>query len=227
MIKGVITADIVGSTQIKEDERGALPKLINQLSEEITAIAPLRVEIFRGDSFQVLVEEAEKAPLVAILFRAGLKKSGLLADDRPIDARLSVGIGAVSYLDEKISQSDGEAFVLSGRGFDALEDKQRLKVQTFSSVLNEELKVETAFVDDIVTNWTNLHSETLYEALLTNASQGEMAQKTKTSQQNISKRLEAAKAKLVRMYLDRVETLIVGAEKSREEENQSEKIAKQ
>ena len=63
MMKGVITADVVGSTQIKTEERGELPKLIRELVSEIDDNYPelrLQVEVSRGDSFQVWVEEAEK-----------------------------------------------------------------------------------------------------------------------------------------------------------------------
>ncbi len=215
-MKGVITADVVGSTQIKKEEQGELPKLINDLIREIEqSCSKLQVQITRGDSFQVLVEEAEKAPLVALLLRAGFRKSSLQSGNKQLDVRMSVGIGEVSYLDEQVAQSNGEAFVLSGRGFDKLSKLQRLNVQTSSEAINAELRVETAFVDDIVSNWTPLHSETMYQALLTNASQGELAKKAETSQQNIGKRLDYAKEKLVRMYLERVSFLILSEQNKR------------
>ena len=217
-MKGVITADVVGSTQIKTEERGELPKLIRELVSEIDDHYPglqLRVEVSRGDSFQVWVEKAEKAPLVALLLRAGFRKSALRAGEQQLDVRLSVGIGEVSYCDEKVSQSDGEAFVLSGRGFDRLTKQQRLMVQTSSEAMNEELRVETAFVDDIVSNWKPKHSEIMYQALLTGTTQSELAEKNKSSQQNIGKRLAAAKEKLVRMYLGRVASLIISEQNKR------------
>lgn len=132
-MKGVITADVVGSTQIKTEDRGTLPALIHELIGEIAQCRPelkLQVDIFRGDSFQVWVEKPECAPLVALLLRAGLRMSALRAGEQQLDAR--------------ISQSDGEAFVLSGRGFDQLGKQQRLMVQTPSETANEELRVETA-----------------------------------------------------------------------------------
>lgn len=146
-MKGVITADVVGSTQIKTEDRGTLPALIHELIGEIAQCRPelkLQVDIFRGDSFQVWVEKPECAPLVALLLRAGLRKSALRAGEQQLDARISVGIGDVAYRDATVSQSDGEAFVLSGRGFDQLGKQQRLMVQTPSETANEELRVETA-----------------------------------------------------------------------------------
>ena len=217
-MKGVITADVVGSTQIKIEDRGTLPALLNELIREIAQCRPelkLQVDIFRGDSFQVWVEKPECAPLVALLLRAGLRMSALRAGEQQLDARISVGIGDVAYRDATVSLSDGEAFVLSGRGFDQLGKQQRLMVQTPSETTNEELRVETAFVDDIVSNWSALHSKIMYQALLYETSQGELAEKNGTSQQNVRKRLEKAKVKLIRMYLDRVASLIIAIQNQR------------
>lgn len=217
-MKGVITADVVGSTQIKTEDRGTLPALLRELIREIAQCRPelkLQVDIFRGDSFQVWVEKPECAPLVALLLRAGLRMSALRAGEQQLDARISVGIGDVAYRDATVSQSDGEAFVLSGRGFDQLGKQQRLMVQTPSETTNEELRVETAFVDDIVSNWSALHSKIMYQALLYETSQGELAEKNGTSQQNVRKRLEKAKVKLIRMYLDRVASLIIAIQNQR------------
>ena len=217
-MKGVITADVVGSTQIKIEDRGTLPALLRELIREIAQCRPelkLQVDIFRGDSFQVWVEKPECAPLVALLLRAGLRMSALRAGEQQLDARISVGIGDVAYRDATVSQSDGEAFVLSGRGFDQLGKQQRLMVQTPSETTNEELRVETAFVDDIVSNWSALHSKIMYQALLYETSQGELAEKNGTSQQNVRKRLEKAKVKLIRMYLDRVASLIIAIQNQR------------
>ena len=217
-MKGVITADVVGSTQIKIEDRGTLPALLHELIRKIAQCRPelkLQVDIFRGDSFQVWIEKPECAPLVALLLRAGLRMSALRAGEQQLDARISVGIGDVAYRDARVSQSDGEAFVLSGRGFDQLGKQQRLMVQTPSETANEELRVETAFVDDIVSNWSALHSKIMYQALLREMSQGELAEKNNTSQQNVRKRLEKAKAKLIRMYLDRVASLIIATQNQR------------
>ena len=211
-MKGVITGDVVGSTKI--NDFGKLPKLINDLITEISLYCTkCKVEISRGDSFQVLVEDPKQALLVALLIRAGFKKSSIDLGNKDLDVRLSVGIGEVSYMDEKIGQSNGEAFILSGHGFDNLTKTQRLSVQTFSESINSELKVETAFVDDIVSNWTHLHGEIMYQSLLTDSTQCELAKKLGTSQQNICKRLRCAKEKLVRLYLNRFSSLIIDKEK--------------
>lgn len=207
MLKGIITADIIGSTSIEADARGELPELINQLTDELQEVSQIQVEIFRGDSFQVMVQDVEKTPLVAVLLRAGLRKSELRSKTKILDARMAIGIGKVSYINEKITLSDGEAFILSGREFDEL-GKRKLSILTPSEDVNAELRVETAFLDDVISHWTRQQSECIYNALLTNAKQYQLASDDNTSRQNVGKKLSAAKERLVRMYLDRVSFLI-------------------
>ena len=207
MLKGVITADIIGSTSIDADARGELPELINQLTDELQEVSKIQVEIFRGDSFQVMVQDVEKTPLVAVLLRAGLRKSELRPKTKILDARMAIGIGKVSYINEKITLSDGEAFILSGREFDEL-GKRKLSILTPAEDVNAELRVETAFLDDVISHWTRQQSECIYNALLTNAKQYQLASDDNTSRQNVGKKLSAAKERLVRMYLDRVSFLI-------------------
>lgn len=207
MLKGIITADIIGSTSIAADARGLLPELINQLTDELQEVSQIQVEIFRGDSFQVMVQDVEKTPLVAVLLRAGLRKSELRSKTKILDARMAIGIGKVSYINEKITLSDGEAFILSGREFDEL-GKRKLSILTPSEDVNAELRVETAFLDDVISHWTRQQSECIYNALLTNAKQYQLASDDNTSRQNVGKKLSAAKERLVRMYLDRVSFLI-------------------
>lgn len=207
MLKGIITADIIGSTSIDADVRGELPELINQLTDELQEVSQIQVEIFRGDSFQVMVQDVEKTPLVAVLLRAGLRKSELRSKTKILDARMAIGIGKVSYINEKITLSDGEAFILSGREFDEL-GKRKLSILTPSEDVNAELRVETAFLDDVISHWTRQQSECIYNALLTNAKQYQLASDDNTSRQNVGKKLSAAKERLVRMYLDRVSFLI-------------------
>ena len=120
---------------------------------------------------------------------------------------MAIGIGKVSYINEKITLSDGEAFILSGREFDEL-GKRKLSILTPSEDVNAELRVETAFLDDVISHWTRQQSECIYNALLTNAKQYQLASDDNTSRQNVGKKLSAAKERLVRMYLDRVSFLI-------------------
>lgn len=120
---------------------------------------PANIEMFRGDGFQIIVEEPSSALAIGIALRANTPDSL-----SPWDARISIGIGEVSYESESIVTSDGEAFRLSGREFDTL-GKRRIAICTSHEELNAELKLNTAFADEIITKWTPKQAEVVYVIL--------------------------------------------------------------
>ena len=163
--------------------------------------------MFRGDSFQAVIDSPENAMKIAVLLRAGLKGHTPKECKKPWDARLSIGVGTISYHADNTVLSDGEAFQYSGRELDEM-GKRRLVVKTRWADVNEELLVSGAFADEVVSSWSVPQSQAAYQALLYNISQKEIANKFQKSAQNISKLLGAAKVNLVQMYIDRYHKLI-------------------
>ena len=206
-IKGVITGDIIESSAIQIKYRDFLLKSIREIADELSVIEPLRIEMFRGDSFQAVIDSPENAIKIAVLLRAGLKGHTPKECKKPWDARLSIGVGTISYHADNTVLSDGEAFQYSGRTLDEM-GKRRLVVKTRWADVNEELQVSGAFADEVVSSWSVPQSQAAYQALLYNISQKEIANKFQKSAQNISKLLGAAKVNLVQMYIDRYHKLI-------------------
>lgn len=206
-IKGVITGDIIESSAIQIKYRDFLLKSIREIADELSVIEPLRIEMFRGDSFQAVIDSPENAIKIAVLLRAGLKGHTPKECKKPWDARLSIGVGTISYHADNTVLSDGEAFQYSGRTLDEM-GKRRLVVKTRWADVNEELQVSGAFADEVISSWSVPQSQAAYQALLYNTSQKEIANKFQKSAQNISKLLGAAKVNLVQMYIDRYHKLI-------------------
>lgn len=206
-IKGVITGDIIESSAIQIKYRDFLLKSIREIADELYVIEPLRIEMFRGDSFQAVIDSPENAIKIAVLLRAGLKGHTPKECKKPWDARLSIGVGTISYHADNTVLSDGEAFQYSGRTLDEM-GKRRLVVKTRWADVNEELQVSGAFADEVISSWSVPQSQAAYQALLYNTSQKEIAHKFQKSAQNISKLLGAAKLNLVQMYIDRYHKLI-------------------
>ena len=72
-------------------------------------------EFFRGDAWQLLMQEPRRALRVALVIRAMLRAK------LDVETRISIGVGGVDAVDQtRISLSTGEAFTLSGRALDAL-----------------------------------------------------------------------------------------------------------
>lgn len=128
-IKGVITGDIIKSSAIQIEYRNCLLESIRKVVDELNVIEPLKIEFFRGDSFQMIINNPENAMLIAILLRAGIKSHTPKDCKKAWDARLSLGVGTISYHADNIVLSDGEAFQYSGRELDDI-GKRCLIVKT-------------------------------------------------------------------------------------------------
>ena len=139
----VITGDIIGSRQQKskhwvED----LKKILSPFGE-----MPAQWEIYRGDEFQVEIKNPEEALLTAILIKAHLRavKS---------DARMSIGFGDKTHNAEKISESNGTAFINSGELFETLKkQKVTLALKTGDIVFDERMNLMLRLALTFMDNW--------------------------------------------------------------------------
>ena len=207
-IGAIITADIIDSTALTVLEREVMLKALKDIPEVLQPIVPqLVVEIFRGDSFQILVPETKLAVEVAIGIRAWLRSQKMENANVVLDARLAVGIGSIDFESNSLATSDGEAFRRSGRLLDEM-TRSRLEISTPWEAVNSELKVSTAFADDIISSWTESQSTIVLQSLLTRGSHMEVAGKLGISRQMVTKSLKIAKEELISNYISRFETLI-------------------
>lgn len=206
MIKGVITGDIVDSTLIPIECKPTVIEVLDAVIADFSTSVIVNYEMFRGDSFQVVVDNKDYALSVAIAIRAALR-ANTPEGQEPWDARIAIGLGEVSFQSSSIVTSDGEAFRLSGREFDNL-GKRRLSIVTPWEDVNEELKLSTSFADDIISKWTVKQAEVIYARIFTNVTQKELAEKLNMSIQNISKHLNLAKSNLINSFIERFKELM-------------------
>ena len=207
-IKAVITGDIVRSEQIAIDKRDLLLKVLHDIVEDLQNKSPMKMEMFRGDSFQIVLERPEASMEIATMIRAGLKSCSPVGENEVWDARLSIGIGTINYQSDSIVTSDGEAFKLSGRGLDTM-GKSRLTAKTCWEDVNEELDVLLAFVDDLITGWSVNQAKAVYHSVALGLLQADIATHIEKSQQNVSKTLNSSKESLLERTLKRFEKIII------------------
>lgn len=204
-LNAVITGDLVKSRKIIDAD---IAPVIESLKETFNAINENLLEgkgsfeIYRGDSFQAFVPKPQLALLVAIIIRARLRtyepstsSSGKNKNAKPIlhsytDARVAVGVGTVSYKAEHITESQGEAFVKSGHGFDDMaKNNECLVIKTPWDNTNEEFEVACKLADAIIKKWTASTAEAIYHHLLFGKNQKELAAQFNISQPGVHKRL--------------------------------------
>lgn len=203
----IITGDIVNSTKLSLAERDVMINALKAIPEMLNQISQVSMEIFRGDSFQIQLPDAAMSAKAAIAIRAWLRSQSVISAKSPLDARLAIGIGGADFQSDSLSTSDGEAYRLSGRLLDKMQ-KSRLEIATPWSRINEELKLATAFVDDIVTSWTQNQSKIMLLFLQTSKSHSELAQELVISRQMVDKSLKASKEDLIESYIYRFKQLI-------------------
>ena len=205
---GVLTGDIVGSTKIEGNDRDFLLSLIKSLLLQNADRETGAVDIFRGDSFQLVLSSAASAVKAAISIRSGLMFNTPARFSSLWDARISVGIAFEEYRGQDVGTSDGEAFRLSGRKLDEMK-ASRLAIQTEVESFNNELAVEAGFVDDIVTHWSRnqAHVAHMY-CRPTIPPTKEIAKNLNVSNQRINQLYHSAKVPLLLPFFSRFENMI-------------------
>lgn len=142
----IITGDIVKSRSIKNPDvwLSTLKLALNQIESDTS-----KWEIYRGDSFQIEVEDIKESFKIALYIKA------CIMTIKGLDVRLAIGIGTKNFKGPKITESNGEAFQFSGDTFETLKkDKINLKIKTRDDQLNKELNLYFKLALIVMDNWT-------------------------------------------------------------------------
>jgi hypothetical protein len=224
----VINGDMIGSTLLKHDRKAfylaEMKKLFDELKKKKKHLGVVRsFEVYRGDSFQGALDQPEKALRVVLLLRSYLRmittKYGVSAKkSAPIhrtsftavtDLRIAVGIGKISSLENRLLESDGEAFHRSGKLIDAIKKSgQNIAIETPSADQNKQLDVFCALLDAIIARWSSLQAEVVY-LRLNGFNQTQIAETLKTSASAINQRLKTANWNAVEKLLALFETTMI------------------
>ena len=172
----IITGDIIKSRNIEAKHwMPKLKKVLNSFGTE-----PKTWEIYRGDSFQIEIKP-EDALHAAILINAAIKQF------KPLDVRLAIGIGEKTYHAEKITESNGSAFIYSGQSFENLK-KQTLAIKTEWKEFDKTINLMFDLASLTMDNWSPTSSLIIKTALEAKpeSNQQELAALLNKKQSNIS-----------------------------------------
>ncbi len=184
----VITGDIVDFTQLSPEARRMLIGETENLIQSWVN-KPVDAQVFRGDSFQLLLENAGEALVRGMQLICWFKKSEV--QHKGLNVRLSIGIGEISYRGNTVLDSDGEAFHQSGRNFDKMGEHDLLIITTPDKELNQQFSIIFMFINLIMRSWSSSQAEALFN-LLEHKTQTEIAAKLGVSQSAINKRLKSS-----------------------------------
>jgi len=189
----VITGDIIGSRQ--QNSKHWVEDLKTILSR--FGATPSQWEVYRGDEFQIEIKNPEEALFSAILIKAHLKAIKL-------DARMSIGFGDKTHNAEKISESNGSAFIHSGELFETLKkQKVTLAMRTGDMFFDEKINLMIQLALTFMDHWLAQQAE-FVAAAIENPTllQEELGQKLGINQAAVSRRQKRAQFDLV-LQLDR------------------------
>lgn len=178
-MRAVLTGDIINSRSSPASEwQRILKRILRQYGKE-----PHQWELFRGDSFQLVLAPAN-ALLAAIHIKAGIKQ---LAN---LDVRIAIGIGTQDTKSPRITEATGSAFIRSGECFDQLK-KQTLAISSPDEEWDENMNMVIIMATLVMDNWSsNVASVILKSIENPGMNQQEISVKMKKSQSTISEALK-------------------------------------
>ena len=177
----ILTGDIINSTEHNASKwLPVLKEALDQYGKE-----PIAWEIYRGDSFQ-LETIPEQALEACIYIKACIKQL------RNLDVRIAIGLGEKTYTSKKITESNGAAFVNSGKCFEALK-KQNLGIKSQDQIFDGHINLLLELALLTMDHWTPAISKTVKTAVENpKMNQKQLASVLNKSQGNISEELNRA-----------------------------------
>ena len=156
-IYGVLTGDIIESGSIQKQEDLTVPEMLtkvaNQAKEKFPQTILYNISIFRGDSWQIVLQKPSQALRLALFIRAALIS---FSTDLRIDTRIGIGIGKVDYIPEKnLTAGNGEAFLLSGEALEEIGSNRFMHLRYFNTQKQAFLNIILGLIDTISTNWSS------------------------------------------------------------------------
>ncbi len=184
----VLTGDIINSQ--KADNKLWLPQL-KRLFQQWSETGE-NWDIYRGDEFQL------KCRVDQVFHYAILIKS-LLKSVEQLDVRIAIGIGTEVYQSERITESNGTAYVNSGRLLTEIKSSGKtIAIQSENVKMNRDLNILLRWAALDMDKWTAATAEIIHQLLLNHrCTQDELAAKLNITQSSVSQRLKRANFELL------------------------------
>jgi len=184
----VITGDIINSQHA--DTEVWITKLKNLL--DTWGSSPATWEIYRGDEFQFKCN-------IDDVFWHFLAIKSLIKSQENLDVRIAIGIGEENFSSEKITESNGSAYVNSGRLLNDLKsDGHTVSIKTSNDSIDRDLNILLKWASIDFDNWTMATAEIIHEMIMNqDYTQEDLAKKFTISQSSISQRLKRANYELI------------------------------
>lgn len=192
----IITGDIVASSLLSSNKRKMLHKVMvdssKVLQDEFKDAVPMGVDIFRGDSWQIILSKPAKALRLALFYRAILRAK---MESHRFDTRMAIALGHVDFIPgNRVSEGYGEAYQLSGKALESMPKANNMSFVFPGMELEKVLSVVIQLIDSISSRWSDRQALAVTGALR-GWKQEKIAEKwwkKKVSQQAVAQHLSRA-----------------------------------
>ena len=185
-IFAVVTGDVRNSSVEFKNQQKLLLKQLNKIynfvKKYFPEALPYNIDIFRGDSFQFFISDYKKAIEITVGFI-------LYAKYLKIDLKIGLSVGKVDYLKKsKISESNGEVFLLSGKALENLDKNSNINIELAENIEVQWIKAYLDLLDIYMEGLSDKNAMAVYGKLV-NLTQQEIVViwEHEISQQSISK----------------------------------------
>lgn len=207
-MQAVLTGDIVGSSELSHEDHRRVVDLVKSVADAYPDVVVGKVDVFSGDSWQMLVSDCSSSLRIALYLRALLKREM----GPGIDSRVSIAWGEVEMAQvnlERISESTGEVFTASGRGIGLLKRSNRLHFSALNvPVLDVAVRGMLGLVDALAGQWSREQARAIV-ASLEGMTQAAIAEEFGIAQSTVNKSLQAALFTQIEELLGSVDEVLV------------------
>jgi hypothetical protein len=219
----VITGDIIHSTRLSSDSKSKLFIKINKYLKYLSNESGIKTEMYRGDSFQCLIENPLESLRIALLIKTYIRslnpseiynvsKKALFSKVNQtvmttfvLDARMAVGIAENESIRSTLANSDGMAFFLSGRLLDDIKNtKQHLAIESVDE-FSAEWETECILLDEIIRRTTALQCKVI-NLKLEGYTETQIANKLNIGQSAVNQRSNSGGWRAIETMVNRFES---------------------
>ncbi len=192
----VITGDLVGSQQLPAAELQHVMQRLQQTLEALQNDFQFDFDLYRGDSFQLAVQQPQDAALLASIVQLSL------ASGAPsVAVRQCIALGESAPVQGGVKVAAGEVFTRSGHGLDSLKGAGLL-VQTGRTSIQHQLTLVTKYFASHLARLTVTQSAVVLAYLLADdKSHEQIALQLGKTRSNVTRILNASQYHLITEYL--------------------------
>ncbi len=206
-MQAVLTGDIVGSSGLSPENHRKVVRAVKSVADAFPDAVVGAVDVYSGDSWQMLVSDCGLSLRIAVYLRAILKRE----KDFSVDSRVSIAWGDVDMEQvdaERMSESTGELFTASGRG---LVELKKASLMCFSVLHDDYLSAAVGgalgLVDVLIRQWSTEQARAV-AATLMGRTQAAIAAEFGVGQSSINKSLQAAHWLEIESTLNSIDKII-------------------